>query len=402
MNGLKTWAAAALAAAGCALSASSLAAAPVFTILHTFSADDGSLLTGSPILASDGNLYGTASEGGSSGGGTLWRLAADGNFTVLHAFVAGKKAPEGNQPEGRLLQASDGLLYGVTRGGGTDLVGTVFRIAPDGSGYTVLHSFPRDHRIGWAPQYGLVQAADGNFYGTTSSHADLTSECAAGIDVGCGAVFRMAPDGTVTPVHRFEPTTEGFAPAGPLVVGKDGNLYGANLYGGSTLCLGAIGCGSLYRVGLDGKFRLLHVFQGTDGANPVGAISRGATDKLYGATGAGGATDAGTAFSLSPDGTIQPLHEFTSTKPVGSPLTGLTVGLDGNLYGAASYLGQGIHGAAEQGDLYRLRTSGKVTLLQPKVMVPDAMTLAPDGSFYGVSSKFGGTSFVFKMLEPAK
>ena len=155
------------------------------SILHSFAdgPDDGKEPEGALIQASDGDFYGTTAKGGTFGQGTVYRMTADGSVTLLYSFAG---EPDGSTPLGGLLQATDGNLYGTTYWGGAFSNGTAFRIAPNGSGYAVLHDFARGVDGAW-PVASLVQATDGNFYGTTSAGG-----------AGMGVVFRfsLTPSGT--------------------------------------------------------------------------------------------------------------------------------------------------------------------------------------------------------------
>src|SRR5262245_35043049 len=107
------------------------------------------------LIEVDGSFYGTTVQGGEAGIGTIFRLDADGTFTTLHDFAVA----EGSHPYAGLLHASDGNLYGMTSV-------TIFRIAPDGSGFATVHSF--NGSDGAYPYGALIEGLDGNLYGTTS------------------------------------------------------------------------------------------------------------------------------------------------------------------------------------------------------------------------------------------
>jgi uncharacterized repeat protein (TIGR03803 family) len=141
------------------------------------------------VLSSDGNFYGTTSGAGTYGFGTVFRISPSGNYTNLYSFVG--RPNDGYQPQGGLVQGSDGNFYGTTvgsttnNGGGMNNGGTVFRISPSGS-ETVLHFFPSIPNDGGSTQAGLVQGSDGNFYGTTSG-GGMTNWCSQ----GCGTIFKL-------------------------------------------------------------------------------------------------------------------------------------------------------------------------------------------------------------------
>lgn len=199
-----------------------------FTVLYAFRGGADGSRPRALIQANDGNLYGTAYSGGAADRGTVFRLAATGVFSVLHTFTAGA---DGGFPWGELMQAADGNLYGTTSasGGSTFRGGTIFRMTLDGA-FSVLHDFTG--RDGEAPLAGLIQAADGNFYGTTSGGV-----------VSLGTVFKMTPAGTVTTLHAFVGgAADGAVPFAPLIAGRDA-LYGTTTRGGSA------NVGTVFKIG---------------------------------------------------------------------------------------------------------------------------------------------------------
>src|SRR5262249_43138363 len=137
-----------------------------FTVLHSFSADsltDGANSFTGLIQASDGTLYGTTSLGGASNAGTVFKLLPDGTgFTIVYSFTGGA---DGYSPYAAVTQSSDGTLYGTTSILGAGGGGTVFQMFPDGTGFTVLHSFAGGDQDGSIPYAALIQASDGSLFG---------------------------------------------------------------------------------------------------------------------------------------------------------------------------------------------------------------------------------------------
>ena len=151
---------------GLALALAKPSSAATTEILHDFLAF-GAFPVGNVIEASDGNLYGTTSSGGASDGGTVFKIAKNGSgFTLIKSFGCG--TTDGCEPSAGLIEGSDGNLYGTTGGGGASDGGTVFRIAKDGSGFSLLKSFGCSITDGCSPVAGLIEGSDGNLYGTTS------------------------------------------------------------------------------------------------------------------------------------------------------------------------------------------------------------------------------------------
>ncbi len=182
--------------------------------------------------AADGNLDGTTNGGGAYGYGTVFKINLSGALTTLHSF------DNSEFPYAGLVQGADGNLYGTTSGGGAYGYGTVFKITPSGM-LTTLYSFcPAGFPCadGADPFAGLVQATDGNFYGTT-----FFGGTGGACSTGCGTIFAITAGGTLTTVHSFD-ITDGSGPDAPLVQATDGNLYGTTPSGG------AYGPGTVFRL----------------------------------------------------------------------------------------------------------------------------------------------------------
>lgn len=188
------------------------------TVLYSFTGgSDGNAPFAGVIRDRAGNLYGTTYGGGSTGNGTVFKLAPDGTETVLYSFTGGS---DGGTPVAGLIMDRAGNLYGTTYVGGAGAEGTVFKLAPDGS-ETVLYSFTGGID-GGQPVAGLDQRA-GHLYGTAS---------AGGAD-GSGVAFRITPFGTETVLHSFAGGSDGATPYAGLIVDGAGNLYGTTIQGGS-------------------------------------------------------------------------------------------------------------------------------------------------------------------------
>jgi len=140
------------------------APAQTFTTLFTFDGTDGSVPNGGLIRATDGDFYGTTSSGGAGGSGTVFKITPEGTLTTLYSFCSQTNCIDGKNPELGLIQATDGNFYGTTFSGGANGAGTVFKITLGGT-LTTLHSF--NSTDGANPLAGLVQATDGDLYGTT-------------------------------------------------------------------------------------------------------------------------------------------------------------------------------------------------------------------------------------------
>ncbi|MBL9213497.1 MAG: hypothetical protein JNL92_23735 [Opitutaceae bacterium] len=259
------------------------------------------------ILGRDGVLYGTSEFGGSATFGTLYRINPEGTgFAVLRSFTAGgpNVVRDGGAPRGGLVHASDGFLYGCTTTGTIsstnldDRNGVIYRIAPDGSGYSLIASFDGGNAspVGRVPTT-LIEGRDGRLYGTARS---------GGANGGGGVVFALRPDGSgYTVLHSFSTTTtttnpRGNDPQSPLVHAADGYLYGTTSAGG------AAGDGCVYRLLPDGSaFEVIYSFAAPTAAgniSPMGAFFQGRDGSLYGRTRFGGTSNFGFVFKIRPDG----------------------------------------------------------------------------------------------------
>jgi uncharacterized repeat protein (TIGR03803 family) len=325
----------------------SIAANGTYTVLHSFTGDDsqtgGNQPNGGVTVSSSGDLTGTTSFGGTTNYGTAWLLKSGGAYSVQHNFDVDEDFPYGTPlsaskatygvtlygdpdgtgtiwkltkkgfsvihgftfagneaayPNGGLVQDSDGNLYGTASQGGTSACscGAVFRIAPDGSGYTTLYSFTGG-ADGDFPLGALVRDTDGTLYGTASE-----TLFSYGCDTNsCGTLWQLKPNGEFTVLHTFAGGNDGANPAGNVLkIGK--SIYGTTQYGGGSGC-SSHGCGTVYKlsVGTKVKYKVLHKFaEGTsDGQRPLAGLAQGAKGKLYGTTYVGGQYNGGTVFALS-------------------------------------------------------------------------------------------------------
>ncbi len=196
-----------------------------FTTLYSFCADscfDGALPNSALIQNVDGNFYGTTAAGGAPlSAGTAFKITPDGVLTTLHAFCTGS-CPDGEDPVGLVL-GTDGNFYGVAWAGGPYGLGTVFGMTTAGA-VTTLYGFCGDPGCpdGQLPLGSVVEGTDGNFYGTTSS----------GGVYGIGTIYMVTPNGTLTTLHSFKGQYQGRFPLTPLVQATNGDFYGTTSRGG--------------------------------------------------------------------------------------------------------------------------------------------------------------------------
>ena len=249
------------------------------------------------------------------------------------------------------MQATDGNLYGTTSAGGiSGNSGTVFNMTLT-NGFTLTPLISFNGNDGAYPYTGLVQATDGNFYGTTYN-GGASGNC----QNGCGTVFKITRAGTLTTLHSFN-GTDGSQPYGPLVQASDGNFYGTT-YGGGASGNCQNGCGTFFKITPYGTLTTLHSFSGTDGAHPSGALVQGTDASFYGTTSGGGSSSncqngCGTVFEISQQNmqiTLITLHNFTGYDGA-YPYGGLMQATDGNFYGTTYQ-----EGAFCCGTVFRLST----------------------------------------------
>lgn len=260
---------------------------------HDFTGNlDGANPEGSLMQGSDGYYYGTTAAGGTNNydRGVVFQLDPT-NFTLttLYSFTGGA---DGHHPIGALVEGNDGRFYGVTRFGGSNELGTVFSIGRVTAGIfhfwslTTLHLFTGGADGGF-PNGGLVLGTDGLFYGTTDYGGTNASPTLSG---GGGTVYKIDSLGNLTPLHSF-----GDDSPQPLVQGTDGNFYGTTANGSSTKPYGTV-----FQISSSGTFNTLWTFSGTNGSNPAGALIQwGDAGNLYGTTSQGGSNNFGTIFSLN-------------------------------------------------------------------------------------------------------
>jgi len=309
---------------------------PVYSFCADANCADGQYPSWGLALATNGNFYGTTEEGGanSSRTGEVFEITPEGKLTVLYSFCSLAYCADGEHPEPGLL-FSNGNFYGTTvQGGGSKGAGTFFEITPAGK-LTTLYDFCSQANCtdGSVPNGGLVQATNGNFYGTTGFGGSSTSSNCAG---GCGIVFEITPAGKLTTLHTFclqASCPDGGGPS-PLIQAANGNLYG------TTGSYGAHGGGTFFEITPAGKFTTLYSFCSkkncTDGSVPDAPLVQATDGDFYGTTYSGGADNEGTAFKLTAAGALTTLYSFCSQKNCadGSYPEGLLQGTDGDFYGA--------------------------------------------------------------------
>ncbi|MGA8813751.1 MAG: choice-of-anchor tandem repeat GloVer-containing protein [Candidatus Sulfotelmatobacter sp.] len=313
---------------------------------------DGASPAASVIFGPDGNLYGTTLYGG--GGtcgqgscGTAFELHLEATVcsssvcpwpeTVLHRFTG----DDGGVPHGSLVFDTAGNIYGTTSWYGALDSGTVFELIPSGGGWTesVLWNFMIGTDGGAAPQSGVILDAFGNLYGTTYLGGHWEE----------GTIFQLMRSGSgwvENVLYPFYGGMDGNFPVGGLIFDRSGNLYGTASVGGEG---GGYGPGGTVDELTSGNwdFVLVYAIPGSSTnlvPGPQASLTMDASGNLYGTTTGDGATLHGNVFRLSPSNggwTYTSLYDFTGGSDGAYPISTVTLGADGNLYGTASAGGSG-------------------------------------------------------------
>jgi uncharacterized repeat protein (TIGR03803 family) len=250
-------------------------AVSVLRVLPEFS---GGVFRGGLAEGDDGNFYGLTWLGGEFAAGIALRITPGGALTTLRSMTDDEATSNRS-----LMKASDGFFYGHIGGRGGDRLGRLFRMAPDGT-TTVLHEFTGGAG-GAYPSGGLVEASDGNLYGTT----------VLGGTHDRGTVYRLSREGAFSVVHTFDTSESDVSrPMRRMIQGSDGALYGTTSSG-------------VFRLTLDSRFRFLHssarAYPGWAGGDRYGwtasAVTEGADGNLYGTMWEKGPGTLGVIFRLN-------------------------------------------------------------------------------------------------------
>ncbi len=307
----------------------------------------------------------------------------------------------GAQPYAGLIQATNGDFYGTTTSGGAGNSGTVFKITPAGT-LTTVHTFCSETGCpdGANPYAGVVQTSSGNLFGTTLD----------GGPNGFGIVFTITSKGTETLLYGFcslPGCTDGGFPYAGLVAGPSGNLYGTTEFGGKH------GGGTVFEITPTGTLTTLYNFCSasgcTDGESPDSGLVLAANGNFYGATFSGGVNGSyGTIFKITPAGALTTLYSFCAQNgcPDGKgPQATLVQGAGGNLFGTTVF-----GGASGDGTVFEISPTGMLTTLysfcaeggcadgkNPKA----GLVLGSDGNLYGTTGGGGnnGDGTVFRITS---
>ena len=354
----------------------STAPSQVLTTVATFNGNNGIYPAGTLVQGSDGNFYGVTSAGGDHGYGTVFKVTPQGELNRLYSFCTQFDCGDGGRPVSGLLQAIDGNFYGTT------VFNTAFQITPQGV-LTTLHHF--DFQEGDELYAGLVEDYNGDFYGATYF----------GGAWGDGTIFKITPAGGLTRLHDFS-MSDGAYPRASLIRARDGNFYGTTSNGGDH------GRGTIFKLTRQGTLTILHSFDVWEGSDPAAPLIQAKDGNFYSTTLSGGANNLGTVFKVTPEGTLTTIYSFCALQYCAdgeSPAGGLIQGSDGNLYGTTPT------GFIHNGTVFKITPAGTLTVLHTfhgddGSYPVSGLVQAADGSFYG-TTEYGGANeegTVFRLI----
>ncbi len=374
------------------------------SILHFFAGpttDGSSPAFGRLLEDSNGNLFGTTNLGGAGNQGIVFELVKSGNTytqNVLYSFDVG--GTTGAKPDGGLIADGNGDLFGTTQDGGAHVLGTVFELVKSGNSYTetVLYSFVGGASDGANPYGTLIMDSNGDLFGTTTR--------GGGSDIG--TVFEMVKNGSSydapTILHSFAGGSDGDFLQFGVIADGNGDLFGITNQGGNSSSDGTVF--ELVKGGSGYTKITLYSFAGSpsDGGSPYGTLSMDGNGNLFGATHGGGTNDVGTVYELAKSGssyTETVLYSFAGgTTDGGFPDAGVIVDGNGNLFGTADLHGPIINGAGMVFELVKSGSSYTETALHFFAGSPSDgnqpasdLILDANGNIFGTTLGGGASSF---------
>jgi uncharacterized repeat protein (TIGR03803 family) len=343
--------------------------AQTFKTLFSLDSASGTYSVAGLAIGPDGNLYGTAQQGGAHNLGTVFKTDSAGKFTVLYSFTG----TDGAYPSAGLTFDSDGNVYGTTMLGGSANRGTVFKVGAKSE----IYSFGSKHGDGAYPIAGVVVDGAGNVYGTTQQ----------GGAHGFGTIFKLSAAGKETILYSFKGVPDGEYPCAGLTLDSKGDLYGTTQLGGPI----SQNDGTVFELTSAGKETVLYSFTDAngDGAYPIGGVVRDDAGNLYGTTSDGGQFGIGIVFEVDKTGKETVLYPFGQNSGDGLyPFAGLVRDAKGNLYGTTEFAANG------PGAVFEVTPSGDETLLHTFAGSDGADPLAAlvqdtKGNLYGTTTEGG-------------
>jgi uncharacterized repeat protein (TIGR03803 family) len=326
-----------------------ITSAGTLSTLFSFSGPDGQAPAAGLVEGADGSLYGTTSSGGAGNFGVVFKITTAGVFTKLIDFTGTAGVARGSVPHGLMLHA-DGNFYGVTQGGGSGASGTIFQMTPAGVLTTLADLTGTTGAKPGSEPLGPLAVSGSLLYGVTKY----------GGAASLGVIFEISTAGVWRTLGEFSGTAglkPGANPAGALLMHSDGALYGTTEFGGTN------DFGTLFKVttAVTPVYTVLRHFADPTGSQPAGTLVVGADGQLYGTTSSGGTGGWGTSYKITTTGTHTVLTNFTGetgVTPGASPRGGFAAGLDGLFYSVTSAGAAGNYGTA-----FKVASAGTFTTL---------------------------------------
>ncbi|WP_109831304.1 choice-of-anchor tandem repeat GloVer-containing protein [Reichenbachiella versicolor] len=344
--------------------------------------NEGQGSTGNLVEVRDGIFFGMTSEGGLSNKGAIFGYSeVNSNYQILHSF----NGADGQNPEGSLILASDGLLYGITNTGGANNDGVIFSYNTGDDIFQVIHHF--DAANSPNPAGTLLEGSDGKLYGITRPPS------------GSATIFSFDPDTKVV-AQLYELTgNDGSNPRSSLIEGSGGLLYGATASGGSSSLGVLFGFNTT-----NNTYTKLHDFNRTDGRSPEGALTLANDGKLYGTTRFGGARGEGVLFNydLSGSAGLTVIHHFDEKVTGEFPTGSLIQANDGKLYGLTLRGNDAAATGSNRGVLFSYDPLGAGFQVEHSFLAEQArysdgsLIEGSNGKLYGIS--YGGGPVGFGMI----
>lgn len=355
------------------------------------------------VLVSNGNFYGTTPYGGANNGGSVYEITSGGTLTTLYSFCSQPNCADGDNPYAALIVAANGNFYGATARGGTNSEGTIYEITSAGKLRT-LYSFCSQPNCpdGSLPN-ALVQATNGKFYGTTYSGGPYNG----------GTVFEITSAGTLTTLYSFCAQlncTDGEYPEDALIQAADGNFYGTTYGGGANALLCVMGCGTVFEITSAGQLTTLYNFCSqpncTEGEHPFAGLIQATDGNFYGTAVQGGSVYAGSVFELTPAGQYTTLYSMCTQgncRDGDLPYGGLVQGTNGDFYGTVQEGGQyrGPCGGYGCGTIFSLADNLQpfVETLPTSGKAGTTVIVLGNGLTGSTSVTFNGTSSTFTVVS---
>jgi len=317
-------------------------------------------------------------------------LAQTAKESTVYAFTGNA---DSQTPASSLIQAGDGNLYGTTIGNFFTNFGIVFKVTPQGS-LSPVYSFTGG-TDGATPFAGVVEGSDGNFYGST--YGNLLT----GTD---GTIYQVTPAGADTTLYSFTGGSDGANPTAPFVQDPGGQFYGVSTNAGAN------GAGDIFTFTSSlNSFSVVEPFSKFNGYGPNSPLVLGTDGNYYGLATSGGSNNFGAVYQLTPSNTINVIYSFLGTGDGASPIGNLVEGSDGNFYGVTGATGVITAAQGGNGTVFKVTPAGVLTTLYlftggSDGGGPGGIFMGSDGNLYGTTGSGGanGDGVFFQVTPAAK